>query len=134
MAEQRVGRLQDAPDTGLLMQVQLHIRAGTGQRQVFTVERADPRMIERVIVKTHEPFPPSVIRPDPFFEPFLDALLFFTGGLCGLRIHHGFLVHIIIDGRRFEIEGFLDEFEGGETVRAPIRRVGGRPFRLPIRR
>ena len=46
----------------------------------------------------------------------------------------GFLVHIIINGRRFEIQRFLDEFEAGVTVRSPIGRVGGRPFRLPIGR
>ena len=131
MAEQCVGRLQDAPDTGFLMDVQLNVRARTGQRQVFTVECADARMIERVIVKTDEPFPPFVIRPDPFFEPFLDALLFFTRGLGGLRIDHGFLVHIIIDGRCFEIERFLDEFEGGDNGSCPNRSCWRSPLSPP---
>ena len=89
-------------------------------------------MIERVIVKAAKPFPPFVIRPDPFRKPFLDALLFFPRGLGGLRVDDGLLVHIIINGGRFEIERFLDEFEAGVTVRSPIGRVGGRPFRLPI--
>ena len=79
-----------------------------------------------------KPFPPLVIRPDPFCKPFLDAFLFFSRGLGGLRVHHRLLVHIIIDSRRFKIERFLDKFEGGVTVRSPIGRVGGRPFRLPI--
>ena len=91
-------------------------------------------MIERVIVKAAKPFPPVVIRPDPFRKPFLDALLFFPRGLGGLRVDDGFLVHIIINGGRFEIERFLDEFKGGITVRPPIGRVGGRTFRLPIAR
>jgi hypothetical protein len=58
MAEQRVGRLQDAPDTGFLVCMQLNIRARAGQRQVFAVKCADAGMIERVIVKPHEPFAP----------------------------------------------------------------------------
>ena len=41
MAEQRVGRLQNAPDAGLLMRMQLNSPAGARQRQVFAVERAD---------------------------------------------------------------------------------------------
>jgi hypothetical protein len=100
---------------------------------VFAID-ADARMIERVIVKAAKPFPPVVIRPNPFLEPFLDAFLFFPRGLGGLRVDDGFLVHIIINGGRFEIERFLDEFEGGIAVRSPIGRVGGRPFRLPIAR
>ena len=51
MAEQRVGRLQDAPDAGLLVRMQLNVRARARQRQVFAVERADAGMIERVVVK-----------------------------------------------------------------------------------
>ena len=70
-------------------------------------------MIERVVVKAAKPLPPCIIRPNPFLEPFLDALLFFPRGLGGLRVDHGLLVHIIINSRRFEIERFLDEFEGG---------------------
>ena len=89
-------------------------------------------MIERVIVKAAKPFPPFIIRPDPFRKPFLDALLFFARGLGRLGVDDGLLVHIVINRGRFEIERFLDEFEGGVTVRPPIGGVGGRPFRLPI--
>ena len=42
MAEQRVGRLQNAPHARLLVPVKLHGRTGSRQRQVFAVERADP--------------------------------------------------------------------------------------------
>ncbi len=89
-------------------------------------------MIERVIVKAAKPFPPFIIRPDPFLESFLDALLFFACGFGGLRVDDRLLVHVIINGGRFEVQRFLDEFEGGITVRSPIGCVRGRPFRLPI--
>ena len=51
VAEQRVGRLQNAPDARLLVQLKLNRRTRARQRQMFAVERADPPMIERVIVK-----------------------------------------------------------------------------------
>ena len=98
------------------------------------MECADPAMIERVLVKAAKSFPLWIIRPDPFLEPFLDALLFFAPRLGGLRVDDGLLVHIIINSRRFKVQSFLDEFEGGITVRSPISRVGGRRFRLPIAR
>ena len=101
MAEQRIGRLQDAPNPRLLVMVKLNGRTRPRQRQVFAVKRADTRMIERVIVKAHEPFPPFIIRPDPFLEPFLDTLLFFPRGFGGLRVDDGLLVHIIINGGGF---------------------------------
>jgi hypothetical protein len=71
--------------------VKLNGRTGSRQGQVFAVERADARMIERIIVKAAKPFAPVVIRPNPFLEPFLDALLFFPRGLGGLRVDDGFL-------------------------------------------
>src|ERR1017187_3268803 len=89
-------------------------------------------MIERVIIEPTEPFTALILRPDPFRKPFLDALLFFTRGLGGLCVDDGFLVHVIINGWCFEVQRFLDEFEGGITVRSPICRVRGRSFRLPI--
>ena len=114
------------------MNVKLNGRTGSRQRQVFAVERPNARVIECIIVEAAKPFPPFIIGPDPFLESFLDALLFFPCGLGGLRVDDGFLVHIIINGGRFEIERFLDEFEAGITVRPPIGRVRGRAFRLPI--
>ena len=56
MAEQRVGRLQNPPDTGFLMQMQLNVRAGAGQRQVVPVERPNTGVIECIIVKSAKPF------------------------------------------------------------------------------
>ena len=101
---------------------------------MVAVERADARVIERVVVEAAKPFPPRIIRPDPFLEPFLDALLFFARGLGGLRVDDGLLVHRVINRGRFEIERVLNQFERRVTVRAPIGRVGGRAFRLPIAR
>ena len=114
------------------MRVKLNGRAGARQRQVIAVERANARVIERVVVKAAKPFPPSIIRPNPFLEPFLDALLLFPRGLGGLRVDDGFFVHRVIDGGRFEIERVLDQFEAGVAVGAPIRRVGGCAACLPI--
>ena len=91
VAQQRVGGLQDAPDARLLMQLQLNRRACARQRQVFTIERAQSRVIERVIVKPHEPLAPLVIRPNPFFESFLDALLFFAAASVAVGLTTGFL-------------------------------------------
>ncbi len=125
VGQQRVRRLQNAPDAGLLVRVKLNRPARAGQRQVVAVERADARVIERVVVEAAKPFPPRVVRPDPFLEPFLDALLFFARGLGGLRVDDGFLVHRVIDRGRFEIERVLNQFERRVTVGAPIGRVGG---------
>ncbi len=96
MTQEGVGGLQDAPDTGLLMQVQLNIRAGPGQRQVFTIERANARMRLKVLIVTAWTKPLSPLEssePDPLTLNFsLMRSLFFTSGLGGLRIHHvGFL-------------------------------------------
>ena len=57
MGEQRVGCLQDAPDSGLLVSVELNCPAGAGQRQVVAVESANARVIERVVVQAAEPLP-----------------------------------------------------------------------------
>ena len=93
MGEQRVRRLQNAPDAGLLVCVKLNRPARAGQRQVIAVERADARVIERVVVEAAKPFPPRIIRPNPFLEPFLDALLLFARGFGRLRVDDGLLVH-----------------------------------------
>ena len=100
---------------------------------MVAVERADARVIERVVVEPAKPFPPRIIRPDPFFESFLDALLFFARGLGGLRVDDGLFIHRVIDRGRFEIERVFNQFERRVTVGAPIRRVRGCAFRLPIR-
>ena len=91
-------------------------------------------VIECVVVETAKPFAARIIRPNPFLEPFLDAFLFLAGGFCRLRVDDGLLLFIeIIDRGCFEIEGVFNQFEAGVTVSAPIGRVGGRAFRLPIR-
>ena len=74
------------PDAGLLMRVKLNRLARAGQRQVIAVERAQPGMVERVIVETAKPFAPQTVRPNPFLELFLDAFLFLAGRLGRLRL------------------------------------------------
>lgn len=92
-------------------------------------------MIESVVVKTAEPFPPRIVRPHPFLEPFLDAHLLLAGGLGRLGVHDRFLVLIeVVDRGRLEVKGILDEFERRVTVCAPIGRVGGRSPGFPIPR
>ena len=73
MGEQRVRRLQNPPDAGLLMTVKLNRLACAGQCQVIAIERAQPGVVERVVVETAKPFAPRIVRPNPFLEPFLDA-------------------------------------------------------------
>ena len=108
MTEQRVGRLYDAPDTGLLVNVQLNGRPRARQRQVFAVERANSRMIDGVVVEAAEAFPTFVIRPDPFRKPLFDALLLLAGGLGGRGVDHRFFVRITINRRCSEIQRFLN--------------------------
>ena len=57
MAKQGVVRLQNAPHTRFLMQMQLNGRACPRQRQVLAVKRAETRMIERVVVEAAKPLP-----------------------------------------------------------------------------
>ena len=133
VGQQRVRRLQNAPDPGLLMRVKLNCAARAGQRQMVAVERADARVIERVVVEAAKPFPARVVGPNPFLELFLDALLFFASGLGRLRVDDGFLVHRVIDRGRFKIERVFNQFQRRVTVSAPIRRVRGCAACLPIR-
>ena len=58
MGQQRVRRLQDAPDTGFLVCVKLNRPARAGQGQVIAVKRANARVIERVVVKTTQTLAP----------------------------------------------------------------------------
>ena len=133
MSQQRVWCLQNAPDPGLLVSMKLNRPARTGQGQMIAIERADARVIERVVVKSAEPFPPRIIRPHPFFELFFDAFLFFTRSLRGLRVDDGLFIHRVIDSWRLEIQGVLDEFKCRVTIRAPVRRIGGCAACVPIR-
>jgi hypothetical protein len=55
------------------MRVKLNRLARAGQRQVIAVERAQPGVVERVVVETAKPFAPRIVRPNPFLELFLDA-------------------------------------------------------------
>ena len=132
VGEQGVRRLQDAPDAGLLVSVELDRSAGARQCQMIAIKSADARVIERVVVKAAKPFSPGIIRPYPFLEPFLDALLLLTSRLGRLCVDCGFFVHDVVHGGRFEVQRVLDEFEAGVAVGAPIGRVGGCPLRLPI--
>ena len=133
VGEQCVRRLQNPPDTGLLMLVKLNRLACAGQCQVIAVEGTQPGVVERVVVETAKPLAPRIVRPDPFFELFLDAFLLLAGSLGRLRIDDGLFVRHVIHGGRLEIERVLDQFQTGVAVCAPIRRVGGRAARLPIR-
>jgi hypothetical protein len=40
---------------------------------MIAVERAQPGVVERVVVETAKSFAPRIVRPDPFLELFLDA-------------------------------------------------------------
>jgi hypothetical protein len=44
-----------------------------GQCQMIAVERAQPGVVERVVVETAKPFAPRIVRPNPFLELILDA-------------------------------------------------------------
>ena len=68
MAEQRVIGLQDAPDAGFLVQMQLDGVACARQRQVSAVENSQPDGIEFLVVFMDEPFAPLVVLPNPFPE------------------------------------------------------------------
>jgi hypothetical protein len=68
------------------MRVKLNRLARAGQRQVIAVERAQPGVVERVVVETAKPFAPRIVRPNPFLELFLDAFLLLAGGLGCLRL------------------------------------------------
>ena len=127
--EQRVGRLQCAPDAGLLVRLQRDGLARTGQRQMLAVEGAKPRVIEGVIVKSAEPFAPRIIRPYPFLEPLLGALLLFASRFRRLRVDDRILLFVeVIDCRRLEIQRVFDEVEGGAPVSTPISVLAVAPF------
>jgi len=135
VCQERVGRLENAPHARFLVSVELDYPACAWERQVVTVECADARVVEHVVVKPTEPFPPRIVRPHPFFEAFLDALLLLAGSLGGLGVDDRFLVLIeVVDRRRFEVQGIFNEFKRRVTVRAPIGRVGGRSPGFPIPR
>src|SRR5436853_499792 len=84
----------------LPMPMKLNSLACTGQCQMIAIERAKPGMVERVVVKPTEPFASRVVRPNPFFESFFDALLLLACGLGCLRVDDGFFIDHVIDGGR----------------------------------
>jgi len=68
---------------------------------MLAVESAKARVIERVVVEPAQPFAPGIIRPNPFLEPLLDALLFLASRFRCLGVDNGIflLVEVIDRGR-----------------------------------
>jgi hypothetical protein len=60
------------------MSMKLNRTARAGQGQVIAVKRANARVIERVVVESAKPFPPRIVRPNPFLEPFFEAYRFYS--------------------------------------------------------
>ena len=56
VSEQRIGGLQDAPYSRLLMRMKLDRPARAGQRQVVAVEGADACVVEGIVIEAAEPF------------------------------------------------------------------------------
>ena len=100
---------------------------------MLAVECAKAGVIERVVVKPHQPLAARIILPDPFLESFLDPLLLLARRFCGLGIDNRLLVGVEVVHRGcLEIERVFNQFEPAVAVRAPIGRVCGRRSRFPI--
>jgi len=100
---------------------------------VLPAEGAQSGMIEGVVVEPAQPITTVISRPDPLLEPLLDALLLLPGGFRRLGVDNRLLVMIqVVHRGRLEIQGVLDQVQGGATVGAPVRRVRGLAFHVPI--
>ena len=100
---------------------------------MFTVERAESGVVERVVVKPRQPLAARNILPDPFLESLFDPLLLLARGFRGLGIDNGFFVGVEVVHRGCpEIQRVFNQFEPAVAVRAPIGRVPSRCTRLPI--
>jgi hypothetical protein len=65
--------------------MKLNRLARAGQRQVIAVERAQPGVVERVVVETAKPFAPRIVRPNAFLELFLDASIAESSNMAAVK-------------------------------------------------
>ena len=73
-----------------------------------------------------QPFAPRIVAPDPFGEAVFDLLLLFPRRLRGSGVYDGIPFGIaVVDRGRAEIQRVLDQFVGGNPIRAPLGEIGG---------
>ena len=107
------------------MRAQRDRRTRARQRQMVSVERAEPEMIELPIVEIHEPLAPGVVLPNPFGKPVFDFLLLVAGGLRGRHVDGGFAFGVVVENRRgAQIVRVLDQRVARDARRAPFAAVG----------